>query len=101
MSLREAVGRLVEPGERERRTQLETARRLLLRDGNRGQERVLSRRGVGRVVLEQHLTAGAMQFRFEGTMTEPLARRQGFVEDRKGAVDIAGAGFGFGKHNLD
>ena len=42
-----------------------------------------------------------MQFRFEGTMTDPLARRQGLVEGREGAVDIAGARFGFGKHNLD
>src|ERR1700722_4298538 len=35
VSLREAVGRLVELGERERPTQLETARSLLLRDRDR------------------------------------------------------------------
>jgi hypothetical protein len=41
-----------------------------------------------------------MQFRFEGAMTGPFARRQRLVEDREGAVDVANVGFGFGKRNL-
>ena len=42
-----------------------------------------------------------MQFRFEGAMTRLLARRQRLIEDGEGAVDLAGAGFGFGQGNLD
>jgi hypothetical protein len=92
---------LPKPGERERRTQFEAARALPPRDGDGGLERLLGSREVGRVTLQQHFAADAMQFRFERAMTDTLACRQGFVEDREGAVDIASAGFRRGKSNLD
>ncbi len=98
-----AAGRLVELRERERRAQFEAARALLLRDGDGGQERFLRGRRVGGIVLKlkQHFAADAMQLRFERAMSDPLARRQRFVEDGEGAVDIAGTGFGFGESNLN
>ena len=96
-----AAGRLVELGERERRAQFEAARALLLRDGDGGPERFFRGRGVGRIALQQHFAARAMQFRFERAMAGPLGRRQRFVEDGEGAVDVACAGFGFGKRNLE
>jgi hypothetical protein len=52
---------VIELRQRERRAQLETARLLLLRDGDRSEERVLGRRGIRRIALEQNLAAAAMQ----------------------------------------
>ena len=37
-----------------------------------------------------------MQFGLECAMSNPFARRQRFVEDGDGAIDIAGTGLGFG-----
>ena len=42
-----------------------------------------------------------MQFRFGRAIAGPVTRRQRFVEDRKGAFDIAGASFGLGQCDLD
>ena len=47
-----AARRLVEPRQRQRRAQFETARTLLLRDRDSGQKRFLSSRRVGRVTLQ-------------------------------------------------
>ena len=60
--------------------------RLLLRDGDGGQESFLGGRGVGGVALEQDFAARPMQFRFECAIAEAIARRQRFVEDRNGAI---------------
>ena len=46
-------------------------------------------RWIGGIALEQHFAADAMQFRVESAMTDPLGRRQRFIEDRKRAVNIA------------
>ena len=95
-----AGGRLVELGERQRRAQFKTARGLLLRDGDGGQEGFFRGRGVGGVALEQDFAARPMQFRFERAIAGAVARRQRFVEDRNGAVGIARPGFGLGQRNL-
>ena len=98
---RGACGRLVELGERERGPQPEAARGLFFRDGDSGLERVLRRRGIGWIALQQRFAARPVQFRFECTMANPFARRQRFVEDRKGAVDTTGADFSLSERNLD
>ena len=59
MGVVEAVGRLVEFGERQRRAQAEAARSLLLRDRYGGQEGVLRGRGV------RGLPMRPMQFRLD------------------------------------
>ena len=41
-----------------------------------------------------------MQFGIEGAMANPFGRRQRFVEDSEGAIDVAGAGFGLCQRNL-
>ena len=74
--------------------------RLLLRDGDGGQEGVFRGRGVGGVALEQDFAARPMQFRFERAMASAVGRRQRFVEDRNGAVGIARPGFGLGQRDL-
>ena len=74
---------------------------MLLRDGDGGLERFFGRRRVGGIALEQHFAADAMQLGVERAMADPFARRQRFVEDGERAVDVARAGFGLGKRNLD
>ena len=69
-----AAGRLVEPRQRQRRAQFETARTLLLRDRDSGQKRFLGSRGVGRVTLQQHLATDAMQLGVELAISDVLAR---------------------------
>ncbi len=81
-----AGGRLIELGERKRRAQFETARALLLRDGDGGQEGFFRRRGVGGIALEQDFAACPMQFRFERAMpvrrTSPALRPRSQGRDR-------------------
>ena len=42
-----------------------------------------------------------MQFRFERSLSGPLARDQRFVEDHERAADITCSKFGFGESNLE
>ena len=42
-----------------------------------------------------------MQLCFERAISEAIARRQRFVEDGDGAVEIAGLGLGLGDFNLE
>jgi hypothetical protein len=95
-----AARRLVEPRQRQRRAQFETARTLLLRDRDSGQKRFLGSRRVGRVTLRQHLAADAMQLGVELAISDVLARRKRFVEDGEGAINVAGPGLGLGKRNF-
>ena len=95
-----AAGRLVEPRQRQRCAQFETARTLLLRDRDSGQKRFLGSRRVGRGTLQQHLAADSMQLGVEFAISGPLARRKRFVEDGEGAIDVAGPGLGLGKRNF-
>jgi hypothetical protein len=95
------VDQLIEFGERKRRAQFEAPRALVLGDGDSGLKGFLRRRKVVGIALYQSFSADAMQFRFEGAMTGPLARCQRFVETRDGAVGIACPGFGSGEGNLE
>ena len=96
-----AAGRLIELGERERRAQFEAARALPLRDGDGRLESFFRGRGVRGIALQQHFAPGPIKLRVERAMTEAVGRRQRFVEDREGAVEIAGLSFGFGQGDLD
>jgi hypothetical protein len=55
-----AVGRAIKLRERQRGAQLEAARFLRLRDGDRDLKRLLGRRGIGRIALQQDLGADAV-----------------------------------------
>src|SRR5215469_15299908 len=57
MSIGGSVRRVIELRQRERRAQLETARLLLLRDGDCREERILGRGRIRRIALEQNLAA--------------------------------------------
>jgi len=59
-----ATGRAVQLRKSKRRAQFEAARFLRLCDADRGLQRLLGRRGIGRVALQQDLAADAVHFRF-------------------------------------
>ena len=95
------AGRLAELGERKRSAKGEAARALMLRDCDGLLERLLGRFGVGGIALEQHFATDAVQFGVERAMTDPFGRRERFVENCEGAVEVACMGFGFSQSNLD
>ena len=95
MGFGEAACRSTEFGQRQRGAQFEAACALQLRDDDGGQESVLRLRGIGGVALQQDIAPGLVQFGFKCAMTDPLARRQRLVEDRKRTLEIACASFGF------
>ena len=59
-----AIGRAVKLRQRQRGAQFEAPRFLRLRDSNRGLQRLLGRRAVGRVAFQQDLGVDAVHFRF-------------------------------------
>jgi len=61
VDVEEAVAGLVKFRQRQRRTQLEALRLLLLGNGDGGAEGVLGRRCIRRIALQQYLAADAMQ----------------------------------------
>jgi hypothetical protein len=81
-----AAGRLIEPGERQRRAQAEALRSLLLCDGDGSQEGFFRRSWVGGVALQQGFASRPMQFRFERAIAGAVRRRQRFVNNRNGAA---------------
>jgi hypothetical protein len=62
--------------------------RLLLRDGDRGEEGVFRGRGVGGVKLEEEFAADAMQFGVERAVPRAVGRDQSVVEGGGGALEI-------------
>ena len=100
MRLGGAFGRLVELGEGKGRTQFETARALLFRNGDGSQESFFRGRGIGGVALQQHFASRPMQFCFKCAKTGAVARRQRFVEDRDGAAGISTLGFRLSQRHL-
>ena len=100
MSFDGAAGRLVELRQRQRRAQFETARTLLLRDGDGGQKASSAAAGLAgsrfSSISPRTRCSSASNLR----SPVPLARRKRFVEDGEGAVDVAGPGFSLGKSNF-
>ena len=69
-----AAGRLIELGQRKGRAQAEAERALLRCDGDRSQEGVFGRRGVGGTAPQQHFSADPMQFGFERAVAGAVGR---------------------------
>jgi hypothetical protein len=92
---------LVELGEPKGAAQPEAVRALTLSEGDGGVISVLCRRWIYGIALQQRFAANTMHFRFECTMSGPIARHERFVEQGDGAVDIARAGFRVGKDSLE
>ena len=83
MRLGGAAGRLVELSERQRRAQAPAARALLLRDGERGLEGFLGRRGVCGIALQQQFAAKKMGKGEVTTIFDLTRESQGFFDARK------------------
>ena len=96
-----AAGRAIELGERQRRTQFETARSLSLRDGDGGQEGLLGRCGIGGVALQENFAARPMQFRFERAKAQAIRGRQRFVENGDGAIGVTRPAFSLSQRDPD
>jgi hypothetical protein len=60
--------------------QFKTARLLLLRDGDGGEERILGRRRIDRIALEQDLAAQAMEERVAPVFSCLTCESQRFVD---------------------
>jgi len=59
-----AIGRAIKLCQRQPGAQFEAARFLRLRDRDHGLQRLLGRRGIGRIALQQDLGADAVYLRF-------------------------------------
>jgi len=96
-----AIGRATKLRKRQRGAQFETARLLRLRDSDRGLQRLLSRRGVGRVALQQDLAADAVDFRFVPTGLSGLQVDERIVQAPEPGISLAGTRFGFGQGRFE
>ena len=70
---------MIELGEGERRLKAETARGLLLRDGDCSLERFLGERGTGGIALQQDFAAPAMEERELRMLPELMRESQSLV----------------------
>ena len=91
------IGRAIELCQRQRGAQFEAARLLRLRDSDRGLQRLLGRRGIGRVALQQDLAADAVHLRFMQALLGALQLGERVVQAPERGIGLTGARFGFGK----
>ena len=89
-----AIGRAIKLRQRQRGAQFEAARFLRLRNGDRGPQRLLGRRGIGRVALQQDLGADAAHLRFAPALL-------GALQLGKRVVQAAEPGIGLARRLLD
>ena len=75
-----ARSRLIKLRQRQRRTQLEAFGLLLLRDGDGGEESLLSGRRVRRIALQQNLAADAVQERVCPALLGLLSQPQSLID---------------------
>ena len=85
----QAVGRLVELGQRERREQFVTACALLFRDGDGRSIGVLCGRGIGGVSPRKDVTPNAMQKGIGPSFTRFAGQSQSLIDRRDRGADIS------------
>src|SRR6478609_9470099 len=95
------AGRLIKPPQRERGAQLEALCLLLLRDGNGSKERLLRRRRVHSIALEQNIAANAVRFSSEPALTTPLAIANDVGDGRKCLFRFTGLRLRLGQHRCE
>ena len=92
-----AIGRAIKLRQRQRGAQFEAARFLRLRDRDRGLQRLLGRRGIGRAALQQDLAADAVHFRFVPALLGGLQLGERIIQAPEPGISLAGTRFGFGQ----
>ena len=95
-----AIGRAIKLRKRQRGVQFEALRFLRLRNGDRGLQRLLSRRVIGRVALQQDLAADAVHLRFVPALLGALQLGERVVQAPEPDIDFASSRFGFGQGRL-
>jgi hypothetical protein len=95
-----AAGAAIKLRKGQRGTQLEAARFLRLRDRDRSLQRLLGRRGIGRVALQQDLATDAVYLRFVPTVLSGLELGERIVQAPKPGISLAGTRFGFGQRRF-
>ena len=96
-----AVGRAVKLRKRQRSAQFEAPRFLRLRNSDRGLQRLLGRRGIGRVPFQQDLRADAVHLRFVITLLGDLQLGERVVHAPEPGISLACACFGFGQGRFE
>ena len=89
-----AIGRAIKLRQRQCGAQFEAARFLRLRDRDRGLQRLLRRRGIGRVALQQDLAADAVHFRFVRALLGGFQFGKRVVQAVEPSIRLAGTRFG-------
>jgi hypothetical protein len=96
-----AIGRAIKLRQRQRGAQFEAPRLLRLRDRDRGLQRLLGRRGIGRVALQQHRGADAVHLRFVPAVLSGLQLGERIVQAPEPGISLAGTRFGFGQGRFE
>jgi hypothetical protein len=96
-----AIVAAIELRQRQRGAQFEAPRFLQLRDGDRGLQRLLVRRGIGRVAVQQDLGANAVHFGFVPTGLGRLQLGECLVQAPEPGISLAGTRFGFGQRRFE
>jgi hypothetical protein len=96
-----ASGRAIKLRQRQCGAEFETPRFLRLRDSDRGLQRLLGRRGIARVALQQNLGADATHLRFAPALLGALQLGKRVVQAPEPGIGLAGTGFGFGQRRFE
>ena len=92
-----AIGRAIKLRQRQRGAQFEAARLLRLRDRDRDLQRLLRRRGISWVALQQDPGADAVHFCFVITLLGAPRFGERVVQAPKPGISLAGTCFGCGE----
>ena len=93
MSFDETPGRLIKPGKRKRREQLQGPGALLFRDSEGGFESLFGLRKIGEIPLQKDTAAQAMHVGIVQPIAAFLTHRQSFVDQRQGSLIVLRRGF--------
>jgi len=96
-----AIGAAIKLRQRQRGAQLEAPRFLRLRDRNRGLQRLLGRRGIGRVAFQQDPGPDAVYLRVVPTVLSGLEPSKRVVQASERGSDLASTCLGFGQGRLE
>src|ERR1700730_5873881 len=95
------MGRAMKLRKTQRGAQFEAARFLRLCHSDRGLQRLLGRRGIGRVALQQDVGADAVHLRFVPALLGAPTFGERVVQALEPSSDLAGTCFGFGQGRFE
>ena len=99
--IRIEIGRGIKLRQRQRGAQFEAARLLRLRDRDRGLQRLLGRRGIGRVAFQQDLGADAVYFPFVPAVLSGRQTGERIVQAPEPSIGLVDTRFGVGQGRFE